>query len=172
MIPRAAPVVILLLLSGCVLETDGRFPAHNQTRSTEDPDFENLVVSGTLTGGGEMVRIDAVAENQGPHPYKVSSICAPVWSDDMSGRLGPVHHREPMAYCEAFGLREFKPGERIPYAVEWDGRVWDSQAGRYEAGSPGNYTWQASVEVFKGGEQTEFETRGHVRLKFDVTLRG
>ncbi|MBI2078557.1 MAG: hypothetical protein HYT80_09365 [Euryarchaeota archaeon] len=100
----ALVLACLVLSSGCVIPAEGgRFPRHDQSRSAEYPNFDNLVVSGTLAGGGDEVRIDALAHNQGPHTYKVSAICSPTWFEDMVGRFGEVNHRQPMAYCEAFG---------------------------------------------------------------------
>ena len=163
---------ILLVVAGCLQEEpDTSFPPHDESKSAEDRDFDNLIVSGTLSSGGDEVRLDAKAHNQGPHTFKVSSICSPSWFEDMSDRGGRVPHREGMAYCEAFGLRDFKPGERIPFAATWNGTLWDSKAARYESAPAGNYTWRVAFEVFKGGAGTEYESREQIRLAFDVTLR-
>lgn len=160
----------LLLLSGCTQTGPaGPFVAQHEETSASHPEYPGLVLEGRIEGGGWEVRSDAAARNSGDHTYRVRSICREAWSESMSGPSGRVYPREPMAYCEAFGLRSFPPGDRIPFAPSWNGTLWDAEASvRAPAGA---YEWRLTFEVFRGGEDSEFEDRDYVHLDFEVKVR-
>ena len=165
-------LAILLMFSGCILPTeDERFPPHDESKSQEYPNFENLVLRGTLHGGGPTVTLDATATNEGPHTYKVSSICVSPWSDGLVSSLGEVHRTEPTAHCDAFGLKDFKPGERLQFSATWNGTLWDSQKEGFVDAAPGTYTWHLMFHAYKGGKETyEYETHDMIPLEFTVNV--
>lgn len=168
----ATLLVLCLAVAGCVLPSgDDRFPAHDESKAQEYPNVENLVVRGRLHGEGTHVTLNASATNEGPHTYKVSSICAPSWSDSMVSSLGEVHRTEPMAYCAAFGLKEFKPGEKQFFEAMWNGTLWDSQKQGYVDATSGKYTWHLAFHAYKGGKESyEFETQDTIKLQFTATI--
>ncbi len=165
-------LVASMAVAGCVLPSgDDRFPAHDESKAQEYPNFENLVVRGRLHGGGAQVTLNASATNEGPHTYKVSAICAPSWSDSMVSSLGEVHRTEPMAYCAAFGLKEFRPGEKQYFEALWNGTLWDSEKQGYVDAPAGNYVWHLAFHAYKGGnEGPEFETHDTIKLQFTAIV--
>jgi hypothetical protein len=156
------------LLAGCL--ADGRFPDHDETQRAEYENFRGVVVQGHLTGGGGEVAIDAFARNDGPITYKVSSVCRPPWTDAMEGRLGTVHPHGEVGYCHAFGLRDFPPGESIPFHVEWNGTLWDLQDGRFVQAPSGTYTWHLAFEGYGQCVGGSCELHDSIKLRFTVTV--
>jgi hypothetical protein len=170
---RLLACALTLLLAGCVLPSgEDRFPPHNETKSQEYPNFENLVVRGTLSGEGGSLSLDATARSEGPHTYKVSSICAPSWSDNVVSSLGEVHRRPPPVQCAAWGLEPFRPGESIPFHATWNGTLWDSDKESYVDAAAGPYTWHLLFHAYKGGsEDYEFESEQLIPIEFTVTVK-
>lgn len=166
-------VVSMFALAGCVLpDGDDRFPVHNESKSQEYPNFENLVLRGTLQGEGPAVTLSATATNEGPHTYKVSAICVPPWSDSLVSSLGEVHRTQPMAYCAAFGLKELKPREKLDFEATWNGTLWDSDKAAYVEAAPGNYTWHLLFHAYKGGDEShEYDTYDMIPLQFTVSVQ-
>lgn len=165
--PRTAALLLLPLLAGCL---DARFPGQAGTQHAEPPHFRGVVLAGTLTAGGDEARIDAIARNDGPLTYKVSSICVPPWTESMQGRLGPVYPHGPQGYCHAFGLRDFPPGESIPFTATWDGRLWDLQDERFVAAEPGAYEWTLLFELYGQCVGDACDLHDHVPLRFTVEV--
>lgn len=96
------------------------------------------------------------AENTGSETVQVSSICVPPWLDTMRRGEKAVEHREPVAYCAAFGTRDMVPGETIEARFMWDGRVWtDGPEGYRPSPAPaGTYTWTATFRYYHAEEAT------------------
>jgi hypothetical protein len=162
----------LLALSGCLQAAAPAdpFPAQHEAKSVEQPDFPGLVASGTLSGGGAQVALDAQAVNNGPRTYKVSAVCVQPWGDTLAGPLGEVHRTQPQVTCLAFGLKAFPPGQSLPFHAAWNGSLWDSQAERFVPAPAGAYTWEAQFSVYAGGSGTEYETHDWLKLPFTVRV--
>jgi hypothetical protein len=76
-----------------------------------------------------------------------------------------------MAYCAAFGLKEFRPGATESFSVTWNGTLWDEDRRTYRAAPPGLYMWTVSFEAFRGGDTTiEFDERGTTSVSLEVTV--
>ena len=158
----------VVLVAGC---SDGsRFPAHDETQHAEYPNFYGVVAEGRLTGGGSEVRIDAFARNDGPITYKVSSVCIPPWTESMQGRLGTVYPKGPHGYCHAFGLRDFPPGETIPYELTWNGTLWDQHQERFVRAEGGTYEWQLAFEAYGQCVGGQCELHDWIKLHFTVKV--
>lgn len=164
----AALLVLPLLLAGCAGD---RFPSQHETRTAEQENFRGVVLTGTLDAGGGRAGLTALAENRGPLTYKVSSVCVPPWTDAMAGRFGEVHPHGPVGYCHAFGLRDFGPGESIPFEAEWDGRLWDLQEERFVRAEAGTYEWTASLEMYAQCVGSACDVHDWVRLRFTVEVQ-
>jgi hypothetical protein len=166
---RVLLVAAVLLLAGCLAD-EGQPPrpvARGQDAAM-DLDFPGLLVEGNVTPQGKEVVLHALATNYGPHTYRVSSICVPPWSESMRDADGnEVQHREPMAVCLAFGLKELAPGEAVPFNATWDGRLWD---GGYGPAPSGVYTWLAHFQVYSGGDGADFEDSATLTLEFPVEI--
>lgn len=92
-------------------------------------------------------RLAAAATNHGPHTYRVSSICAPVWTDSMSRDGDAVQHRDASRFCLAYGVRDWLPGETLTFNATWDGRLWNDDGA---APAPaGDYTWSVTLHTLE-----------------------
>ncbi len=128
-----------------------------QTGHAEDAKGDLMLV-GDLSECDAGFCVAAVATNNGTESAFVSDLCQPAVSDRMESESGPVLHREPVFFCQAFSLREWAPGEEIPFELEWDGRLWNDEASAYEDAPQGVYQWHIefkSYQVMAGGDSTE-----------------
>ncbi len=101
--------------------------------------------------------VEATASIEGLDSYYVSNICVPPHGDAMERDGSPVQHREPMAYCAAFGLREWTRDEQIDFNYTWDGQIWDDAKGELVAAEDGAYQWTILFHAWDspdGGKRT------------------
>lgn len=82
---------------------------------------------------------NATARNNGTQAVQVSAICVPPWQERMARDGQPVQHQEPRAYCAAYGVKDFAPGEQAQADLTWDQRLWDD--GQASPAPEGSYTW-------------------------------
>jgi hypothetical protein len=143
--------------------------AAHQEESATDAGFPGLMVAGQLDVSGNVAHLQATANNFGQRTYRVSSICAAPWSDGMGRGGSAVAHRQPMATCAAFGLRDFPPGESLSFAATWNGTVWTEGQG-FGPAPAGTYTWTATFQVYSGGEGGSHEDQASLTLDFQVTV--
>ncbi|HEX9815723.1 MAG TPA: hypothetical protein VGB18_01975 [Candidatus Thermoplasmatota archaeon] len=170
--PLSGLAVLLLTFAGCILPGNDRFPRHDESKTQEYPNFENLVLRGRLQGEGPQVTLTATATNEGPYTYKISSICVPPWSDSLVSSLGEVHRTEPMGYCAAFGLKEFKPGQTEKFEATWNGTLWDSHKEAYVDAAAGKYVWHLLFHAYSGGKSDgEYEGHDTIRLEFTANVK-
>ncbi len=131
------------LLSGCAASAD-RPPLRAAAVTLQAPESEGypgLVVRGSIAGAADGLRVEAVARNAGNRTYQVESGCGSPWGEALFRGNDSVEARQPVARCEGFALRDFAPGDELPFAIEWDGLVWDPDAGRMVTAPSGGYTW-------------------------------
>ncbi len=165
-----ALVTLTFLLAGCasdVVPARGQVvgSAHDEARHDG---FPGVVIEGSVEEGDTM-RLQAEARNEGDRTYRIQAICVPPWMDEVKDAAGRrVEAREPQAYCMAFGLGPFSPGDRIPFNATWDGQIRNPETGNLETAPAGDYTWSAVFEVFDEGEGPDFEERETLRLDFSV----
>jgi hypothetical protein len=105
--------------------------------------------------------VRAVASNEGPQTYRVSSVCVPPWMESMAKDGAAVQKDEPMAHCAAFGTAPFAPGERLEANFTWDQNLWGS--GVSEQAPQGGYDWTITFTAY-----TDEDGGGAVRL--DLTF--
>lgn len=141
----------------------------HQEDSSTDAGFPGLMVAGQLDVSGNVAHLEASASNFGQRTYRVSSICVAPWSDGMQRGGNDVQHRQPMAVCAAFGLRDFAPGESIPFSATWNGTLWTDGQG-YGPAPAGTYTWSATFDVYSGGDGASFDDHAALTLDFQVTV--
>lgn len=146
------------------------FGAHDQEDSTNHDDFPGLLVSGRLRGSGAQVTVEGTASNIGQRTYKVpDGQCMQPWTESMRGPGGQdVVHRQPMATCLAFGLREFPSNDFLATALAWNGTLWTGDG--FAVAPSGTYTWEVTFHVYWGGSGAEFEDHALMTLSFDVTV--
>jgi hypothetical protein len=176
----------LLLLAGCVAPENpdgndngaiptpphngapgngqGLLPQEHETNAT-DPRVPGVILEGTMEACPAGFCLDAIARNQGPHTYQISSICVDPWGDRMEADGQHVHHREPMAVCLAFGVKPFAPGDEVPFQATWNGTLWDD--GVYVEAPQGSYDWIAHFTLFEGDDG---EGRHDLELVFPVII--
>jgi hypothetical protein len=168
----------LLLLAGCVAPettngsddgassggSNGLLPQEHDT-NTSDPKAPGVVLEGSLKECDEGLCIDAIARNEGPHTYQISSICVDPWDDRMEQDGEPVWHREPMAVCLAFGVKPFAPGDEVRFEATWNGTLWDD--GTYVDAPPGSYDWIAQFTLYEGDDG---DGRHDLELVFPVVI--
>lgn len=120
-------------------------------------DAVSLVGDLYAEGCDEMFCIDAVATNEGGDVY-VHDICITSWSESMLQRQSSVQKDEPMAHCEAWGVRAMDSQEQLEVAFTWDGRLWDDDAGEMRDAPEETYTWSIHFAYYtdnEGGGRTE-----------------
>lgn len=145
--------------------------APHQEDSAAHEDFPGLLVAGQLDVTDNVAHFEAVANNMGQRTYRVSDVCVTPWDESMLGPDGDVAHRQPKATCTAFGLRDFPPGESIPFSAEWNGTLWSTEDGSgFGPAEPGTYTWTARFQVFSGGSGASYDYSGTLELQFQVTV--
>lgn len=145
--------------------------AQHQEDSALHDDFPGLSVAGQLDVTGNVAHFEAAASNMGQRTYRVSSVCVQPWDENLLGPDGDVSHREPMATCAAFGLRDFAPGESIPFSSEWNGTLWSNEDGEgFDPAPDGTYTWTARFQVYSGGSGAEYDYAGTLELQFQVSV--
>lgn len=152
-------IALAVLLSGCVLveEDDGAGgDAGDQPRPTASggpgpgPGF--AAQQGSANGSRDGIHLDvhwraceagfcgnATVTNRGAEPVSISSICVPPWEERMMRDGKPVQHQEGRAYCAAYGVRDFAPGEALHANFTWDRRLWTD--GTPRPATEGAYTW-------------------------------
>jgi hypothetical protein len=140
--------------------------AHQEDSGTH-AQFPGLIVAGQLDVSGNVARLEANANNIGQRTYRVSNICVTPWGESMTGPSGDAQHREPKAVCTAFGLRDFPPGESLPFSSTWNGTLWTGSG--YGPAPDGTYTWTAKVTVYSGGSGSDFDNTATITLEFNVT---
>lgn len=154
--PWSLAVAACLLLAGCA-EPDagdegpddgagGFAPQHHHAEAAR----AGLRAEGDLVPCDGGFCVDARAWNDGETTYHVSSVCVPPWTERMTRDGETVQHREPMAYCAAFGTQPFPPGDEDVVNVTWDGRVWDDGDQRMEPAPPGAYVWSLTFRAYEG----------------------
>ncbi len=115
----------------------------------------DLHLIGTMDVCEDGYCVEATASIEGVRSYYVSNRCVPPHDDSMERDGVAVQHREPTAYCAAFGLREWTPGEPISFHDTWDAQVWDDEAGQLAAAAQGAYQWTLQFHAWDapdGGE--------------------
>ena len=140
----------------------------DQEDVAQDGDFPGLMAAGRLEVSGGIAHLEGSANNFGERTYKVSSICVQPWSEAMQGPSGTAQHRQPVATCAAFGLREFPPGESLPFSATWNGTLWTEDG--YAPAPAGTYTWSATFHVYSGGEGASYDDDARLTLEFQVTV--
>lgn len=93
--------------------------------------------------------VDAVATNEGPRTYRVSSICIPPWMESMQKDGKDVQKEEPRAYCMAFGTSPMEPGSRIEANFTWDQNVWNAETEKLEPAAQGGYDWTITFTAYE-----------------------
>jgi hypothetical protein len=158
-----------LLIAGCTSPEggapDGDAPGASTSDSDTHPDFPGMVLEATFDPATRTIH--AEARNEGDRTYRVQAMCVGPWRESMRDASGDeVQPREPRAYCAAFGLGPFPPGETSTHDLTWDGRLWDGN--RMVAAPEGDYRWSVQFEVFGPGEGAEYEDRGVLEVTFTV----
>lgn len=167
---RAAALMAVALLAGCVA-ADRPFPEHQETRAVpESASFAGIQVQGTLSGMGRDLSITALARNAGNVTYRVTDQCGEPWYQELYRGEERLQLHEPAVRCDALLLRDFAPGDEVPFEATWDGRYWDEGRGRYVAAPSGTYTWSARFVAYapdgaSGPSLKRFD------LDFDVRLQ-
>ena len=145
--------------------------AQHQEDEAMDATFPGLMVAGQLDVTGNVAHFEAAANNFGQRTYRVSAICVAPWSEGMAGPDGTTaQHREPMATCAAFGLRDFPPGESIAFSAEWNGTLWSDGSDAFGPAPDGTYHWTARFQVYEGGSGAEYDRTATLPLEFQVTV--
>jgi hypothetical protein len=142
-------IALAVLLSGCLVEED---PQDDDAGDTGGPGPDFAPQQGTAHGSNAGIDVDVVwracdagfcanatATNQGTRTVKVSNICVPPWTERMTKDGEEVQHQEGRAYCAAYGVRDFAPGDVAFANFTWDQRVWDDEAA--SDAPEGSYTW-------------------------------
>lgn len=142
---RVALLLLIPLLAGCASPAPDHIDVTEGTARFVPPAWQGLELKGTVS---DSLQLEATVTNHGPNTYEVSAICEPVWNDRMERNGEAVQHRPATAVCQAFGVRDFPPGETISFAAEWDGRVYDDETA--SDAKPGAYTWIAEMGVSDG----------------------
>lgn len=88
----------------------------------------------------------------------------------MQGRLGEVYPKGQHGYCHAFGLRDFPPGETIPYDLVWNGTLWDLQQGKFVRAEAGTYEWQLAIEAYGQCVGNGCELHDWIKIRFTVDV--
>ncbi len=132
----------------------------------EDTDSD-LHLSGILAPCDAGYCVDATASIEGLDSYYVSNICVPPHGDRMERDGAEVQHREPTAYCAAFGLREWTRDEQIQFQYKWDGQVWDDAQGKLVAAENGGYQWSI---LFHAWTQPDGGERRTLEITFSVVV--
>lgn len=162
-------VALILLLPGCLTVVDDS-PTPSPTSSSKkgtNPALAGVTVDATLTSTGSRHALLAIARNQGPSEYYVSSICIPPWGDEVTDEDGDTVWPEPRFYCAAFGRSAFKPGERLEYRAWWNETSYDRDRSETARSAPGDYQWDVTFRAAKQGESGAEE---RITVSFDVRV--
>lgn len=120
------------------------------TASTTDAKTGIVVeVIHSPAGEGEHV-LDVEARNEGDESVNISSICHPVFEHEVkqgNKRVWP----EGQAYCMAYGVKPFAPGESVNARFYWNETTWDESTGKESNAGPGTYAWNG-IFYYQEGE--------------------
>lgn len=168
-----AVTALLVLVAGCAdpaaddAPANGPFAAHDEERLVpQTANYTGLVVRGKVTGEGARLDLAATASNDGPRTYRVETGCGEPWREELLRDGERLQMREPVVRCLAFALRDFRPGDFIPFKRTWNGTLWEDGRG-YVPAAPGDYVWAAQFVAYKSsdGDLKRFD------LDFSVTVR-
>lgn len=153
-----AAIALAVLLSGCVLVKEDTGDEGDQagdpmpTGGNGGPGQGFAPQQGTAHGSNHGIELDvawraceagfcanATATNRGDVPVSISNICVPPWAERMRKDGQEVQHQEGRAYCAAYGVRDFEPGEKAYADFTWDQRIWDGVES--QPAPQGAYRW-------------------------------
>lgn len=174
-------LLVAAAFAGCTTPPIDDLPPDDGTRPRDGEDFapqeghqeastDTLSLVGDLSvecADDSMFCIDAVATNEGGDAIYVHNICITSWSESMKQRDSTVQKTEPMAYCEAFGLRAMETNEQMEQTFSWDGRLWDDDAQEYRDAPEDSYTWSIHFQYYENQEGGESHT---VTIEFPVII--
>lgn len=156
---------LVVLFSLCVEPSDSTDPTFQDKTARSDA-VPGVVLHGNLTNLAGEHHAVVTAQNEGPHTYRVSNICTPPWQEELRDPQGAEFNKEePRAYCEAFGLRDFKPQEALQYDTWWNETRWkNKEGGRIVSAGEGTYSWKILLDVW----ETNDSSRHNVPIEFHI----
>lgn len=152
-------LLVAALVAGCASldDTTGGLMPQSHEDKTAHPKDPAMTLAGNMTTCPDGVCVRAIATNSGSKTYHASSVCVTPWTEEMQRAGSAVQHREPMAYCAAFGLSPFPPGATQTYEASWNMTLWRDSTSSYAPAPAGTYSWRIGFTLYasSGGEGSQ-----------------